>query len=100
MIGFFNPFLYLSALGGMMSLLALCFQRKHLLNSLFCLELLMLSLVGQFFFFSDAVVGEGIVLYMYLTMVASEASLGLSLLVILVCFHGNDYVSSLSLNKC
>nr|YP_010180780.1 NADH dehydrogenase subunit 4L [Ixodes nipponensis]YP_010324829.1 NADH dehydrogenase subunit 4L [Ixodes sinensis]QVD40447.1 NADH dehydrogenase subunit 4L [Ixodes nipponensis]UNO53607.1 NADH dehydrogenase subunit 4L [Ixodes sinensis]UNO53685.1 NADH dehydrogenase subunit 4L [Ixodes sinensis]UNO53711.1 NADH dehydrogenase subunit 4L [Ixodes sinensis] len=36
----------------------------------------------------------------YLTMIVAEASLGLSLMVIMSFFYGNDQVSSLYMLKC
>nr|YP_010936708.1 NADH dehydrogenase subunit 4L [Tzotzilthelphusa villarosalensis]WKW91704.1 NADH dehydrogenase subunit 4L [Tzotzilthelphusa villarosalensis] len=67
---------------------------KHLLNSLLSLEFMML---GVFWLLSVQVVEVGIEIYFtlfFITLVACEGTLGLSLLVFIVRSHGNDYFSS------
>ncbi|NP_150610.1 NADH dehydrogenase subunit 4L (mitochondrion) [Limulus polyphemus] len=82
---------------GLMSFLS---NRKHLLSMLLSLEfmvlgsfLLMVRLVG-------GSLGEESFLLFFLTMVVCEGSLGLSILVLVIRSHGNDYFSSMKLLEC
>nr|YP_009564045.1 NADH dehydrogenase subunit 4L [Puerulus angulatus]QAX91408.1 NADH dehydrogenase subunit 4L [Puerulus angulatus] len=73
---------------------------KHLLNTLLSLEFIML---GIFFVISLSVShlgGESYFLLFFLSMVACEGALGLSLLVAIVRTHGNDYYNSFSALQC
>nr|YP_009131209.1 NADH dehydrogenase subunit 4L [Cyanoplax caverna]AIA77058.1 NADH dehydrogenase subunit 4L [Cyanoplax caverna] len=100
MISFFDPFLYLGILTSVVSFMTLCLQRKHLLNALLCLEILMVGIFILLIFLCNMLSNEGLVIFIFLTLTASGASVGLALLVILIRCHGNDYVSSCSLHKC
>nr|YP_009255529.1 NADH dehydrogenase subunit 4L [Grimothea gregaria]AND82243.1 NADH dehydrogenase subunit 4L [Grimothea gregaria] len=74
--------------------------RKHLLSSLLSLEFIML---GIFFFMSSFISIVGSEMYFilfFLTLAACEGALGLSLLVCIVCFYGNDYFNSFSSLGC
>nr|YP_009685499.1 NADH dehydrogenase subunit 4L [Scyllarides squammosus]QDM38506.1 NADH dehydrogenase subunit 4L [Scyllarides squammosus] len=82
---------------GLWSFVAKC---KHLLNTLLSLEFVMLGVffvlvVSLSFGKSDAY----FVLY-FLSMVACEGALGLSLLVSIVRTHGNDLYNSFSILQC
>nr|YP_008238989.1 NADH dehydrogenase subunit 4L [Palinurellus wieneckii]AGN95860.1 NADH dehydrogenase subunit 4L [Palinurellus wieneckii] len=73
---------------------------KHLLNTLLSLEFIML---GIFFVLSSTLSFLGNEVYFilfFLSMVACEGALGLSLLVSIVRTHGNDYYNSFSVLQC
>nr|YP_010470984.1 NADH dehydrogenase subunit 4L [Allogalathea elegans]UVF62813.1 NADH dehydrogenase subunit 4l [Allogalathea elegans] len=75
-------------------------NRKHLLNTLLSLEFIML---GIFFCMGGQISSMGSEMYFvlfFLTLAACEGALGLSLLVSIVCFHGNDYFNSFSSLGC
>nr|YP_009755019.1 NADH dehydrogenase subunit 4L [Lepidozona coreanica]QIP53385.1 NADH dehydrogenase subunit 4l [Lepidozona coreanica] len=82
------------------SIMSFCLQRKHLLNSLLSLEMVLLSVFLIMVSMANEWSNEGLMVFILLTLAACEASLGLSLLVILIRSHGNDYVMSLSTHKC
>nr|QIZ12568.1 NADH dehydrogenase subunit 4L [Tonicia forbesii] len=95
-----NPMFSIGVLSGVVSLLVFCLQRKHLLNSLLSLEMTMLSVFLTILSCSVNISNEGLFIFILLALAACEAALGLSLLVVLIRSHGNDYVSSLSIHKC
>uniref|UniRef100_UPI0030E13192 NADH dehydrogenase subunit 4L n=1 Tax=Tubuca alcocki TaxID=2083288 RepID=UPI0030E13192 len=73
---------------------------KHLLNSLLSLEFMML---GIFWLLSMnmAMVGSEVYLGLFfLTLAVCEGALGLSLLVLIVRSHGNDYFKSFNFLEC
>nr|YP_010545667.1 NADH dehydrogenase subunit 4L [Acanthopleura loochooana]UYG48463.1 NADH dehydrogenase subunit 4L [Acanthopleura loochooana] len=100
MMSLFSVVFNIGSVMGVLSLIVLCLQRKHLLNSLLCLEMMMLSIFLIVLASSINLSMEGAMIFVLLTMAASEAAMGLSLLVIFIRSHGNDYVSSLSTHKC
>nr|YP_011035818.1 NADH dehydrogenase subunit 4L [Plaxiphora tricolor]WRI60248.1 NADH dehydrogenase subunit 4L [Plaxiphora tricolor] len=100
MMSFFNPLMTLGVMVSLSSVVSLCLQRKHLLNILLILELLMLSLFLLLMCMGNGFGGEGLMVFILLVFGACEASIGLSMLVILIRAYGNDYVSSLVINKC
>nr|YP_009773370.1 NADH dehydrogenase subunit 4L [Nierstraszella lineata]QIZ12581.1 NADH dehydrogenase subunit 4L [Nierstraszella lineata] len=81
------------------SLVCLSFQRKHLLNALLSLEMILLSLFIFLVGLSSSI-NESFVCLVLLSFGACEAAVGLALLVVLVRTHGNDYVYSFSVQKC
>nr|ABW82633.1 NADH dehydrogenase subunit 4L [Pista cristata] len=83
------------------SMLTFSIQRKHLLMSLLSLEAMILTLTML------TVCSLGLApqfnTYLFivlLTFGACEASLGLSLLVAMTRYFGNDYTNLLTMNKC
>nr|YP_009253821.1 NADH dehydrogenase subunit 4L [Helice tientsinensis]YP_009346401.1 NADH dehydrogenase subunit 4L [Helice latimera]YP_010743788.1 NADH dehydrogenase subunit 4L [Helice tridens]ALK01312.1 NADH dehydrogenase subunit 4L [Helice tientsinensis]AOR53783.1 NADH dehydrogenase subunit 4L [Helice latimera]WET30534.1 NADH dehydrogenase subunit 4L [Helice tridens] len=73
---------------------------KHLLNSLLSLEFMML---GVFWLLSLQLSMVGSEIYFslfFLTLAVCEGALGLSLLVLIVRSHGNDYFKSFNLLEC
>nr|WOR81157.1 NADH dehydrogenase subunit 4L [Micraspides sp.] len=75
-------------------------KRSHLLHTLLSLEFIMLSI---FWFLNIFLVEVSSELYFglfFLTLVACEGALGLSLLVVVVRSHGNDYFDSLNILQC
>nr|YP_009192166.1 NADH dehydrogenase subunit 4L [Magelona mirabilis]ALO81681.1 NADH dehydrogenase subunit 4L [Magelona mirabilis] len=82
------------------AMISLTLQRKHLLNALLSLEVMVL---GLYTMMVATFLGEDINLFLtfiILTFGACEASVGLALLVALIRNHGNDFVSSMSIHKC
>nr|YP_010319219.1 NADH dehydrogenase subunit 4L [Parasesarma eumolpe]QJH91602.1 NADH dehydrogenase subunit 4L [Parasesarma eumolpe] len=73
---------------------------KHLLNSLLSLEFMML---GIFWLLSLQMTNIGSEIYFslfFLTLVVCEGALGLSLLILIVRSHGNDYFKSFNILEC
>nr|YP_010990334.1 NADH dehydrogenase subunit 4L [Sinolapotamon palmatum]WOW98750.1 NADH dehydrogenase subunit 4L [Sinolapotamon palmatum] len=73
---------------------------KHLLNSLLSLEFMML---GVFWLLMLQVSNMGSEVYFvlfFLTLVACEGALGLSLLVLIVRSHGSDYFNVINILEC
>nr|UAM92185.1 NADH dehydrogenase subunit 4L [Geosesarma faustum] len=73
---------------------------KHLLNLLLSLEFMML---GIFWLLSLQISNVGSEIYFilfFLTLVVCEGALGLSLLVLIVRSHGNDYFKSFNVLEC
>nr|YP_010625203.1 NADH dehydrogenase subunit 4L [Procambarus dupratzi]WBG72643.1 NADH dehydrogenase subunit 4L [Procambarus dupratzi] len=69
-------------------------NRKHLLNTLLSLEFMML---GVFWVMVMYIMSVGVEMYFvlfFLTLGVCEGALGLSLLISIVCSHGNDYFGS------
>nr|ALO76564.1 NADH deshydrogenase subunit 4L [Urodontus sp. URO01] len=72
-------------------------KRKHFLLMLLSLEFISLSLYLGLFYYLSMYFMEYFFLMMYLTMIVCEGALGLSILVLMVRVHGNDYVLSFSM---
>nr|YP_010384998.1 NADH dehydrogenase subunit 4L [Plagusia squamosa]UPL65008.1 NADH dehydrogenase subunit 4L [Plagusia squamosa] len=97
----------LSLLGVIMSLVMIfcglwsfISYHKHLLNSLLSLEFMML---GIFWLLSLQMTGVGMEIYsclFFLTLTVCEGAVGLSLLVLIVRSHGNDYFKSFNMLEC
>nr|YP_009773396.1 NADH dehydrogenase subunit 4L [Hanleyella oldroydi]QIZ12619.1 NADH dehydrogenase subunit 4L [Hanleyella oldroydi] len=100
MMELFSPFFITGMVVVLMAFLTLCFQRKHLLNSLLSLEMMALGLFILLLTLAGSNSNEGVLSLMLLTFSACEASIGLAMLVVLIRTHGNDYVFSLSIHKC
>nr|QIZ12658.1 NADH dehydrogenase subunit 4L [Callochiton steinenii] len=100
MMSFNLPMFNISILLMFLAFLSFCLQRKHLLNVLLCLEMIILSLFMMMVSLMELLSNEGLTVFIFLTMAACEASIGLAMLVVLIRNYGNDYVSSLSTHKC
>ena len=76
-------------------------QRQHFLISLFSLEGIILTLVAIIpFSLTISNIPVATISIIILTFGACEASLGLSLIVIISRYYGRDLFKSLSTNKC
>nr|BDL61410.1 NADH dehydrogenase subunit 4l [Deiratonotus japonicus] len=73
---------------------------KHLLNSLLSLEFMMLGIFWLLSLQMSSVGSEVYLSLFFLTLVVCEGALGLSLLVLIVRSHGNDYFKSFSVLEC
>nr|QQQ88902.1 NADH dehydrogenase subunit 4L [Hyalella kochi] len=83
-----------------MSLYTFVMNHSHLLNSLLSLELMSVTiyfLIGVIFTFLGL---ELFYLLFFLVMVVCEGVLGLSLLIILVHSHGEDYSKTFNFIQC
>nr|YP_009509443.1 NADH dehydrogenase subunit 4L [Sinotaia purificata]ASR74896.1 NADH dehydrogenase subunit 4L [Sinotaia purificata] len=83
----------------LMSVLALILQYKHLLSILLSLKVMIVSLFVMLLQLNNvALIGE--CSFIFITLGACEASLGLSILISMIRVRGNDYVGSFSSQKC
>nr|YP_009509626.1 NADH dehydrogenase subunit 4L [Cranuca inversa]AUN45043.1 NADH dehydrogenase subunit 4L [Cranuca inversa] len=73
---------------------------KHLLNSLLSLEFMMLGIFWLLSISMSMVGSEIYVGLFFLTLAVCEGALGLSLLVLIVRSHGNDYFKSFNVLEC
>nr|YP_010701992.1 NADH dehydrogenase subunit 4L [Huananpotamon koatenense]WCL18754.1 NADH dehydrogenase subunit 4L [Huananpotamon koatenense] len=73
---------------------------KHLLNSLLSLEFMMLGVYWLLMLQVSNVGSEVYFVLFFLTLVACEGALGLSLLVFIVRSHGSDYFSVINILEC
>nr|ACJ69556.1 NADH dehydrogenase subunit 4L [Ochterus marginatus] len=80
----------------MFGLVGFCSVLKPLLLTLLSLEFIVLSLFLMFFYFLSIFGYEYYFSLIFFTFSVCEGALGLSILVSLICSHGNDYVFSLS----
>nr|APX40547.1 NADH dehydrogenase subunit 4L [Labidostomis ghilianii] len=80
----------------MSGLLSFSLFRKHLLMMLLSLEFLSLTLYFGLFMYLSMIGYEYFFSLIYLTVSVCEASLGLSILVLMIRNHGNDYIMSFS----
>nr|WCD42291.1 NADH dehydrogenase subunit 4L [Haemaphysalis doenitzi] len=73
-------------------------NRFHLMLLLMSIEFMYLSLMVVFFYNSMMI--SIINIFVFLTAIVCEASIGLSLLVLISFYYGNEFISSLNLIKC
>nr|YP_009231712.1 NADH dehydrogenase subunit 4L [Moloha majora]ALZ50230.1 NADH dehydrogenase subunit 4L [Moloha majora] len=73
---------------------------KHLLNSLLSLEFMMLGIFWFMNFYISSVGNEIYFVLFFLTLIAWEGVLGLSLLIYIVRSYGNDCFSSFNVLEC
>lgn len=83
----------------LISVFALILQYKHLLRILLSLEIIIVSLFVILLQLNNvALIGE--CSFIFITLGACEASLGLSILISMIRVRGNDYVGRFSSQKC
>nr|UAM92198.1 NADH dehydrogenase subunit 4L [Geosesarma penangense] len=73
---------------------------KHLLNSLLSLEFMMLGIFWLLSLQMSNVGSEIYFILFFLTLVVCEGALGLSLLILIVRTHSNDYFKSFNILEC
>nr|AYN50395.1 NADH dehydrogenase subunit 4L [Laparocerus freyi] len=78
------------------SMLVFTLKCKHLLSMLLSLEASVVSLYIGLFFLLGEMNYEFFFLMIFLTMSVCEGALSLSLLVLMIRVHGNDYILSFS----
>nr|YP_009564650.1 NADH dehydrogenase subunit 4L [Hoplasoma unicolor]QAY81947.1 NADH dehydrogenase subunit 4L [Hoplasoma unicolor] len=76
--------------------LSFTMNRKHLLLMLLSLEFIILSLYLNIFMYLSMINYESFFSMIFLTMSVCEGVLGLSILVLMVRVHGNDYIMTFS----
>nr|YP_009564676.1 NADH dehydrogenase subunit 4L [Chaetocnema pelagica]QAY82063.1 NADH dehydrogenase subunit 4L [Chaetocnema pelagica] len=77
-------------------ILSFVLNRKHLLLMLLSLEFIVISLYLNMFIYLSMMSYEFYFLMIFLTMSVCEGALGLSLLIMMVRIHGNDYILTFS----
>nr|YP_010426656.1 NADH dehydrogenase subunit 4L [Aoria nigripes]USM11442.1 NADH dehydrogenase subunit 4L [Aoria nigripes] len=87
-------FLMVSYLSGLLSFLL---KYKHLLLLLLSLEFMIVSIYYGIFLYMSFIGYEYYFVMIYLILSVSEGVLGLSILVMMIRSHGNDYLMSFSL---
>nr|APX39479.1 NADH dehydrogenase subunit 4L [Chrysolina polita] len=71
-------------------------HRKHYLLMLLSLELMVLSLYLNLFFYLSNMVYEYFFMMIFLTMSVCEGVLGLAILILMIRTFGNDYIMTFS----
>nr|AXS65677.1 NADH dehydrogenase subunit 4L [Cucujoidea sp. 40 KM-2017] len=82
---------YLTLLMFISGILSFSLKRKHLLMMLLSLEFVILSLFMFLFFYLTSMNNEVYFSMIFMTMSVCEGVLGLSILVLMIRTHGNDY---------
>nr|AQM39846.1 NADH dehydrogenase subunit 4L [Orophyllus montanus] len=77
-----------------------CSNRKHLLAMLLSLEFMVLSMFLMLFILLSFFENEVYFLMIFLSFCVCEGALGLSILVLLIRTHGNDFFQSFSVLQC
>nr|AZL93382.1 NADH dehydrogenase subunit 4L [Pimpla luctuosa] len=72
---------------------------KHLMLTIISLEFIMISVFFNMFIILMVLESNLYLMIVFLTMGVCEGALGLSLIVLIVRFYGNDYMNSMSLMK-
>nr|ALO76528.1 NADH deshydrogenase subunit 4L [Scydmaeninae sp. 840218] len=79
------------------SVFLLLFYRKHLLLMLLSLEYIVISIYFSLFFYLLMYQFNMYMLMIYMVMIVCEGVLGLSILVLMIRAHGNDYMKTFNL---
>nr|WFS78634.1 NADH dehydrogenase subunit 4L [Phyllozelus siccus siccus] len=77
-----------------------CSNRKHMLSMLLSLELIVLGVFLSMFILMHVYDYELYFLMVYLAFCVCEGALGLSVLVLLIRTHGNDFFQNFSILQC
>nr|APX39735.1 NADH dehydrogenase subunit 4L [Podagrica fuscicornis] len=78
------------------AMLSFVLNRKHLLMMLLNLEFSVIILYFGMFMYFNYMMFEFFYLMIFLTMSVCEGALGLSMMVLMVRSHGNDYIMTFS----
>nr|AIW06153.1 NADH dehydrogenase subunit 4L [Gaeana maculata] len=81
-------------------MVSLCWNHKHIMMSLLSLEFIVLSLFCYFSFILSFIMSDLYMLLIFLTFSVCEGVLGLTCLITLIRFHGNDNLLSINLSTC
>nr|YP_010531329.1 NADH dehydrogenase subunit 4L [Processina sexmaculata]UXX17588.1 NADH dehydrogenase subunit 4L [Processina sexmaculata] len=81
----------------LMSLFSLIMIRKHILLCLMSLEFVVLSILLVILVFCNFLNYSFYIYVFFMTFYVCEGVLGLSVLVSMIRYHGNDYLSSMFL---
>nr|APX40417.1 NADH dehydrogenase subunit 4L [Aphthona albertinae] len=88
--------MYLLFLMFSLSMISFILNRKHLLLMLLSLEFIVLVGYFNMFIYLSMMNYEFFFSMIFLTMSVCEGALGLSILILMVRLHGNDYILSFS----
>nr|APX39322.1 NADH dehydrogenase subunit 4L [Longitarsus dorsalis] len=88
--------MYLLFLMFTMGLISFIFNRKHFLLMLLMLEFIVIIIYLNLFIFLSLMDYEFFFSMIFLTMSVCEGVLGLSILILMVRVHGNDYILTFS----
>nr|YP_010598430.1 NADH dehydrogenase subunit 4L [Pachymantis bicingulata]UIX55387.1 NADH dehydrogenase subunit 4L [Pachymantis bicingulata] len=77
-----------------------CSKRKHLLMTLLSLEFIVLILFIILYYYVLMMSGELYMTMFFLSFAVCEGVLGLSILVLMIRTHGNDFFNSFNLLEC
>nr|YP_009529000.1 NADH dehydrogenase subunit 4L [Aulacophora lewisii]ATC73090.1 NADH dehydrogenase subunit 4L [Aulacophora lewisii] len=77
-------------------ILSFSLNRKHLLLMLLSLEFIVIVLYLNIFIYLSMMNYEFFFSMIYLTMSVCEGALGLSILILMIRVHGNDYILTFS----
>nr|YP_006234427.1 NADH dehydrogenase subunit 4L [Robertsicus elaphensis]AET63074.1 NADH dehydrogenase subunit 4L [Robertsicus elaphensis] len=80
----------------LMGLFSLIFNRFHILMLLMSMEFIYLSLLMILILMSLTIIN----FLMFLVMIVCESALGLSLLIMMSYFYGNEMINSMNMIKC
>nr|QWB85803.1 NADH dehydrogenase subunit 4L [Arhopalus rusticus] len=89
-------YFYISMFMFISGLIVFSSKRKHLLLMLLSLEFIILSLYSLIFIYLFNMNYEYFFSMIFLTMSVCEGVLGLSILVLMIRSHGNDYILTFS----
>nr|YP_010554603.1 NADH dehydrogenase subunit 4L [Cheumatopsyche infascia]UYO79223.1 NADH dehydrogenase subunit 4L [Cheumatopsyche infascia] len=93
-------YLYVFVLIFLSSNIMFILNRKHLLNMLLSLEMLMMVLLIMFSLVFLNLINEEYFLLLFMVFMVSEGTLGLSILVSLIRLVGSDYFQIYNLMGC
>nr|APX39657.1 NADH dehydrogenase subunit 4L [Longitarsus parvulus] len=77
-------------------MISFVFNRKHLLLMLLMLEFIVIIMYLNMFIYLSSMNYEFFFSMIFLTMSVCEGALGLSILIMMVRMHGNDYILTFS----
>nr|WFP43327.1 NADH dehydrogenase subunit 4L [Onomarchus uninotatus] len=77
-----------------------CSNRKHLLSMLLSLEFIVLNMFLMLFILLNLFESEIFFMMIFLSFCVCEGVLGLSIIVLLIRTHGNDFFQSFSILQC
>nr|YP_006234060.1 NADH dehydrogenase subunit 4L [Archaeocroton sphenodonti]AET63100.1 NADH dehydrogenase subunit 4L [Archaeocroton sphenodonti] len=82
----------------LVGMISFVMNRYHMMMLLMSIEFMYLSLMVMMFF--NSIYLNVLNIFLFLVTIVCEASLGLSLLVVMSFFYGNEKINSLNLIKC
>nr|APX39348.1 NADH dehydrogenase subunit 4L [Aphthona lutescens] len=88
--------MYLLFLMFSLSIISFILNRSHLLLMLLSLEFIVLSLYFNLFVYLSTMNYDFFFSMIFLTISVCEGTLGLSILILMVRLHGNDYILTFS----
>nr|AYP72655.1 NADH dehydrogenase subunit 4L [Luperus sp. EMHAU-15070805] len=96
MIKTYLMLMFMLSLIFMSGVISFSLNRKHLLLMLLSLEFIVIALYFNIFVYLSNMNYEFFFSMIYLTMSVCEGALGLSILILMIRSHGNDYIMTFS----